>query len=83
MRELLADMLLEMKQPALALQEYESALRENPNRYRGFYGAARAAEAANDRQKAAVYFNKLIALSARADTERPEFVRAKAYVAQR
>src|SRR4051812_23282608 len=83
MRELLADMLLEMKQPALALKEYETALRDNPNRYRGFYGAARAADAANERTKAADYFAKLIALSNKADTERPEFVRAKAYLAQK
>jgi len=83
MRELLADMLLEMKQPVPALKEYETALRDNPNRYRGYFGAARAADAANERKKAADYFAKLIALSQKADTERPEFVRAKAYLAQR
>lgn len=83
MRELLAEMLLEMKESARALKEYETSLHDNPNRYRGFYGAARAAEAANERKKAADYFGKLIALSEKADTQRPELVRAKAYVAQR
>jgi tetratricopeptide (TPR) repeat protein len=83
MRELLADLLLEAGQPAPALREYEAALKENPNRYRGVYGAARAAEAAGERQKAAAYFAKLIALSEYADTTRPELARAKAYVAQR
>lgn len=83
MRELLAEILFEIKEPALALKEYETALHDNPNRYRGFYGAARAAEAANERKKAADYFGKLIALSEKADTARPELVRAKAYIAQR
>jgi hypothetical protein len=32
MRELLADLLLEVGQPAAALSEYESAIRQNPNR---------------------------------------------------
>ncbi len=51
-RELLGDMLLEMKQPALALKEYEASHLREPNRFRGFYGAARAAEAAGEREKA-------------------------------
>ena len=83
MRELLAELLLEMGQPAVALREYEAALHENPNRYRGLYGAARAAEAAGDRQKARNYFAKFVALSTNADTARPELARAKAYLAQR
>ena len=83
MRELLAELLLEMGQAASALREYEASLKETPNRYRGFYGAARAAEAAGDRQKAANYYAKLVALTKNADTTRPELARAKAYLAQR
>ena len=83
MRELLADLLLEVGQAAPALREYEAALKDNPNRYRGYYGAARAAEALGERQKAAGYFAKLVALSKNADSARPELARAKAYVAQR
>ena len=83
MRELLADLLLEVGQAAPALREYEAALKDSPNRYRGFYGAARAAEALGERQKAAGYFAKLVALSKNADSARPELARAKAYVAQR
>ena len=52
MRELFAELLLESGQAAPALREFEAAFKENPNRYRGLYGAARAAEAAGDRQKA-------------------------------
>ena len=83
LRELLADLLLEMGQGAPALREYEVALKAYPNRFRGFYGAARAAEAAGDRQKAADYYGKLLALAKNADSARPELARAKAYVAQR
>jgi tetratricopeptide (TPR) repeat protein len=82
MRELLADLLLEMGQAAPALREYQAALRLTPNRYRGLYGAAKAAEAAGDRRIAADYFAKLVVLSKNADTVRPELAGAKAYLAQ-
>ena len=41
------------------------------------------AEAAGDRQKAVRYFEKLVALSSKADTPRPELARAKAFLGQR
>ena len=58
MRELLAELLLEMGQAGPALREFEASLKETPNRYRGIYGAARAAEAAGDRRKAAAYLRE-------------------------
>jgi hypothetical protein len=82
-RELLGDMLLELKQPAAALKEYETSQLREPNRFRGYYGAARAAEAAGDKQKAAEYYGKLLALAKNGDGARPELARAKSYVAQR
>jgi hypothetical protein len=82
-RELLGDMLLEMKQPAQALKEYEASHVREPNRFRGFDGAARAAEAAGDRRKAADYYAKLMELAKKGDSSRPELARARAYVAQR
>ena len=81
-RELLGDMLLEAGQPALALAAYEASQQREPNRFRGYYGAARAAEEAGDRDKAASYYGKLLALAKDADTQRPELVRARAYVVQ-
>src|SRR5207249_692333 len=48
-RELLAEMLLEANEPVKALQEFESSMRVEPNRFRGLAGAARAAELAGDR----------------------------------
>ena len=58
MRELLGDMLLELKQPAPALKEFETSLHEARNRLRSYYGAAKAAEARRDRTKAAEYYGK-------------------------
>jgi len=81
LRELLAELLLEMGQAAPALREYQAALKATPNRYRGLYGAARAAEVVGDRRTAADYFAKLVVLSRNADTVRPELARAKAYLA--
>src|ERR1043166_9711553 len=80
MRELLGELLLQMGQAAPALREFEASLRENPNRYRGLYGAARAAEAAGDRPKATEYFEKLMALARKADTARPEIAHAKGFL---
>jgi tetratricopeptide (TPR) repeat protein len=82
-RELLGDMLLELKQPAQALKEYEASHVREPNRFRGYYGAALAAEAAGDRRKAADYYAKLMDLAKKGDASRPELARARAYVAQR
>jgi tetratricopeptide (TPR) repeat protein len=83
MRELFAELLLETGQPAPALPEFEASLKENPNRYRGLYGAARAAEAAGDRQKAETYYAKFVAVSAKADTDRPEIAQAKTFLAKK
>ena len=78
-RELLAELLLEMGQPAAALNEFETALKQTPNRFRAFWGAARAADSAGDRQKASEYFGKLVDLTKNADSERQEIREAKAY----
>src|SRR5581483_9407522 len=82
-RELLGDMLMEMKQPALALKEYEASQSREPNRFRGYAGAARAAEAAGDRTRAAAYYAKLLNLAKGGDGGRPELAHARSYVAQR
>jgi tetratricopeptide (TPR) repeat protein len=82
-RELLGEMLLELKEPALALTEFEASQVREPNRFRGYYGAARAAESAGDRRKAADYYAKLMALANNTDSSRPELALARAYVAER
>ena len=83
LRELFAELLLETGQPAAALSEFETALKQTPNRYRAFLGIARAANAAGDRQKASEYYGKLVDLAKNADTERQETREAKEFLAQR
>ena len=82
-RELLGDLLLEAGQPAAALKEFETALRQTPNRFRSYWGAGRAADAMGERQKASDYFGKLVDLARNADTERQEIREARAYLAQK
>jgi len=82
-RELLGEMLLEQKQPAAALKEFETSQVREPNRFRNYAGSAMAAEAMGDRKKAAEYYAKLLDLSKKGDGNRPELTRAKAYVAQK
>jgi len=81
-RELLGEMLMALNQPALALAEFERSLKRDPNRFRGIYGAARAAEASGNRQAARDYYAKLQTLTADRDTERPELAQAKAFLAK-
>ena len=82
-RELLGEMLLELKQPALALKEFEASHKVDPNRFRGLYGAARAAELSGDHKKARAFYEKLVVICAKADTERPELLKAKAFVTKK
>jgi tetratricopeptide (TPR) repeat protein len=79
LRELLGELLLEMGQPTTAMNEFETALKQSPNRFRALCGAARAADSAGNRQKASEYFGKLVDLAKNADTERQEIREAKAY----
>ncbi|HEV2863921.1 MAG TPA: hypothetical protein VGX48_23195 [Pyrinomonadaceae bacterium] len=80
-REQLGELLLELKQPAAALEAFETSLRSAPNRFNGLYGAARAARLASDRERAKTYYSKLLALSRSADGVRPEVEEAKEFMA--
>jgi tetratricopeptide (TPR) repeat protein len=66
-RELLAELLLELKRPEEALTEFEATLSKEPNRFRSLYGAAEAAKLAGDRQTAQAHFQTLLKVAARAD----------------
>jgi len=79
-RELLGDMLLELKQPAEALKAYEASQVREPNRFRGLYGAGQAAAQAGQRDKARTYFARLIELAGSGDG-RPEVETARQYLA--
>jgi hypothetical protein len=79
-RELLGEMLLRLGRPAEALKEFETSAQRDPNRFRGYYGAALAAQRSGDAAKARAYFGKLAALAAKGDP-RPELREAKAFLA--
>ncbi len=79
-RELLGDMLLESGQPAEALTAYEASLTLDPKRFRTLYGAGAAAAQSGDREKARLYYGRLVAMVENAAT-RPETEKARAYLA--
>jgi tetratricopeptide (TPR) repeat protein len=83
MRELLGELLLDLNEPAKALKEFEAALQVAPNRFRGFYGAARAAELSGDREKAKIFYEKLVEVCIKAEIERPELQQAKAFLSKK
>jgi hypothetical protein len=79
-RELLADLLLELDQPAAALVEYRAMLSTDPNRFRSLLGAARAAKQTGESAVAHDAYRKLFALSKPAGPERPELAEARSYL---
>ncbi|HSS20561.1 MAG TPA: hypothetical protein VLL54_10835 [Pyrinomonadaceae bacterium] len=80
-REQLGELLLALKQPSSALPEFESSLRNTPNRFNGLLGAARAAKLAGDLRKASAYYGMLLKTAARGN--RPELAEAIAFRARR
>ena len=78
-RELLGDMLLELKRPAEALKEFEASQVREPERFRGYYGAAQAAAQSGDKAKAKRYYTKLVEMAGQG-TPRPEIVQARAFL---
>lgn len=81
-REMLADMLLELKHPSDALAEYKVALKNSPNRFDSLLGAARAAQASGDATAAQGFYAQLAAVCPAA-ADRPELAEAKTYLARK
>jgi hypothetical protein len=72
-RELLVEMLLQVNQPADALNAFEATLKKEPNRFRAVHGAVKAASLAGDKQKSRTYYTQLLRICERADAPgRPE-----------
>jgi len=71
-REQLGSLLLEVGQSKEAQQEFEAALKIYPGRFRGLYGAARAAEQSGDKKNASRYYAKLAAQTTKATGSRDE-----------
>jgi tetratricopeptide (TPR) repeat protein len=79
-RELYGFMLLEAGNHKDALAAFEATMKKEPNRFRGTYGAARAAELAGDRAKARTYYKQLLDLAKDADSDRPELAAARRFI---
>ena len=79
-RELLGYMLLEANRPVEALVEFEATTKKEPNRFRGLYGVARAAEAAGQRAKAMTFYKQLLQVASEPDANRPELQHARSFV---
>jgi tetratricopeptide (TPR) repeat protein len=71
-RELYGDMLLERGMAKEALAAFEATKAKEPNRFRGYAGAAKAAEKLGDSAAAKVNYEKLIGLVGKPDSDRPE-----------
>jgi tetratricopeptide (TPR) repeat protein len=80
-REQLGYLLLELQQPDKAFAEFEASLKSTPNRLRGLYGAAKAAERSGRPAIARDYYQKLRVLTADANGERIEIADARQFLA--
>lgn len=82
-RELLADLLLQSGDPGAALKEYEASLNNEPNRFRSLVGKARAAQQTGDVATAKAAYEKLLALTSKADANTPELAEAKKFLSKK
>jgi len=80
-REQLGDMLMELKRPAEALKEYERSQQREPDRFRGLYGAALAAEMTGDARSARRYYGRLLQVAGKGEP-RAELKIAQIYLSQ-
>jgi tetratricopeptide (TPR) repeat protein len=76
-REMLGDMLIELKRPAEALVELESVMKKEPNRFRTLYLGARAASMTGNQAKVSEYYGRLVKMCEKAGGERAELAEAR------
>ena len=81
-RELYGEMLLEMNKPALALENFELDLKTHPNRFNALYDAGIAAEKTGDKEKAMLYYKKLIEISDPKNCKRTEVDHARLFLSR-
>jgi hypothetical protein len=82
-RELLGEMLLEMDEPAHALEQFEATLKKEPGRFRSLNGAAHAAQLSGSRDTSQRHFRELLKVCAHADKPgRSELVEAERAILQ-
>jgi hypothetical protein len=77
-RELLGELLLQVKQPKAALAEFQKVMIKEPNRFRAVAGAAAAASASGNAALARALHGELLKICPRGDTPgRPELEAAR------
>ncbi len=82
-RELLGEMMLEINEPAQALEQFEATLKNEPGRFRALYGAAHAAQLIGNRDASQKYFLELLTVCSRADKPgRSELIEAQRSILQ-
>jgi predicted Zn-dependent protease len=80
-RELYGFMLLDRGLAKEALAAFEATKAKEPNRFNGYAGAAQAAQALSDAAIAKANYEKLLALTAGSDSDRPILTVARTFVA--
>src|ERR1700729_1218987 len=80
-RELYGFMLLDRGMAKEALAAFDATKAKEPNRFNGYAGAAKAAQALGDTVQAKVNYEKLLALASGSDSDRPTLVAARTFVA--
>jgi hypothetical protein len=80
-RALLGELLLTAGMNAEAFVAFETSAKAQPNRLRTLLGAAQAARGLNNTDTAKQYYRAVLGVAVHADTERPELVEAKTYLA--
>jgi tetratricopeptide (TPR) repeat protein len=80
-RELYGFMLLDRGMAKEALAAFEETMAKEPHRFNGYVGAAKAAQALGDAARAKANYEKLVAIAAGSDSERPTLAAARAFVA--
>jgi tetratricopeptide (TPR) repeat protein len=79
-RELYGDMLLDRGMAKEALAAFEASKAKEPNRFRGYAGAAKAAEKLGDRAAAKANYEKLMALAGTSESGRPDVKAASQFL---
>jgi tetratricopeptide (TPR) repeat protein len=79
--EALGDLLMQQARPREALDAYDASLRMWPNRFNSLLGAARAARAAGDSERAHHFYGLLLETTDGAETNRPGVREAREFSA--
>ncbi len=82
-QELLGDLLIELDEPAKALEAYNLNLSIRPNRFNSIYGAAIASKLSGNQEKAAMYFKQLLKLVENSNSDRTEIKEASDFLLQK